>query len=146
MGTNIGGDAGFFDGNVEVTYRLAVGTPIAPTARVVVEDKNTSSTGIYAHSVDGYGLDVKSDNNYAALFEGRTYFTDRAALHVLGSNGSTSLCLNANEEISWCSSSLRYKTSVETFSRGLDVVGKLRPIRFDWKANGHLTWASPRRK
>jgi hypothetical protein len=55
---------------------------------------------------------------------------------TLGSAGSTSVCLNAANRISPCSSSLRYKTSVETFSRGLEIVRRLRPIAFNWKEGG----------
>ncbi len=54
----------------------------------------------------------------------------------LGSAGSTSICLNAADRISPCSSSLRYKTSVQSFKSGLEVVRRLRPITFDWKEGG----------
>ena len=54
----------------------------------------------------------------------------------LGSAGATALCRNANNEISSCSSSLRYKTNVSSFTLGLDLVNKLRPITFDWKQDG----------
>src|SRR6185369_11141620 len=48
----------------------------------------------------------------------------------------TSLCRNVNNEISTCSSSLRYKTNINTFSSGLDIVNRLRPITFDWRLGG----------
>jgi hypothetical protein len=35
-----------------------------------------------------------------------------------------------------CSSSLRYKTNVQSFRRGLDILTRLQPISFDWKAAG----------
>jgi len=54
----------------------------------------------------------------------------------LGFAGSTNLCRNAANQISTCSSSLRYKTRVLKFSRGLDVVQRLNPIKFDWIADG----------
>jgi hypothetical protein len=43
------------------------------------------------------------------------------------------LCRNASAQIGYCSSSLRYKTDVERFSGGLDIVNRLRPIAFAWK-------------
>jgi|ERR1043166_3090459 hypothetical protein len=55
---------------------------------------------------------------------------------VLGSGGSLSLCRNASNEISTCSSSLRYKTNIREFASGLSFVNKLRPISFDWKDGG----------
>jgi len=54
----------------------------------------------------------------------------------LGAAGSTSLCRNANEQISTCSSSLRYKTEISPFSSGLNLVNRLRPITFNWKKGG----------
>ncbi|MGQ0762014.1 MAG: tail fiber domain-containing protein [Acidobacteriota bacterium] len=35
-----------------------------------------------------------------------------------------------------CSSSLRYKTNVQLFKKGLDIIERLRPIAFDWKEAG----------
>ncbi|MFN2578642.1 MAG: tail fiber domain-containing protein [Pyrinomonadaceae bacterium] len=58
------------------------------------------------------------------------------AVTTLGSAGSTSLCLNSLNQISSCSSSLRYKTNVAPFSFGLNLISRLRPISFDWKTGG----------
>ncbi|MBK8466112.1 MAG: tail fiber domain-containing protein [Chloracidobacterium sp.] len=54
----------------------------------------------------------------------------------LGGAGPTPLCLNANFTISTCSSSLRYKTNVNRFGQGLDLINQLKPITFDWKDGG----------
>jgi hypothetical protein len=50
------------------------------------------------------------------------------SINTLGSAGSTQLCRNASNQISTCSSSLRYKTNIANFSLGLNVVRQLRPI------------------
>ncbi|MGI9055707.1 MAG: tail fiber domain-containing protein [Pyrinomonadaceae bacterium] len=55
------------------------------------------------------------------------------AIAVLGTAGSTSLCRNASNEISTCSSSIRYKSNINTVSFGLNLVKKLRPVSFNWK-------------
>lgn len=55
---------------------------------------------------------------------------------TLGAAGATTLCRNASNQISTCSSSLRYKTNITGFSPGLSFVNKLRPISFDWKDGG----------
>jgi hypothetical protein len=55
---------------------------------------------------------------------------------TLGAAGSTSLCRNASSQISTCSSSLRYKTDIATFSSGLNLVHRLQPITFNWKEGG----------
>ena len=54
----------------------------------------------------------------------------------LGSAGSTSLCRNASNFIASCSSSLRYKTDVQPFNGGLNLVNRLRPISFSWRNGG----------
>jgi hypothetical protein len=58
------------------------------------------------------------------------------SITTLGSAGSTSLCRNASNQISTCSSSLRYKTNIHPFMSGLSVLNRLRPITFDWKDGG----------
>lgn len=67
---------------------------------------------------------------------GRTNGADKVRIFGLGAAGSTQLCRNANNEISTCSSSLRYKTNINPFNTGLSIVNRLRPITFDWKDGG----------
>ncbi|QQS41639.1 MAG: tail fiber domain-containing protein [Acidobacteriota bacterium] len=54
----------------------------------------------------------------------------------LASGGATSVCQNFNSEISTCSSSIRYKENIRVFDHGLDLVSRLKPVTFDWKAGG----------
>ena len=116
---------------------------------------NTNATGDF-NTVIGNNADVVSDNlNHATaigagavvassntIYMGRSDGSDTVripgamVLGTLGSAGSTALCRNASNFIATCSSSLRYKTNVETFTNGLDVVRRLRPITFDWKEGG----------
>jgi hypothetical protein len=54
----------------------------------------------------------------------------------LFSEGNSFLCHNTTfGYVATCSSSLRYKTAVQTFTSGLDVVRRLRPISFQWKTS-----------
>ncbi len=48
----------------------------------------------------------------------------------------TTLCRTASNQIVTCSSSLRYKTNINRFGLGLDLVNQLKPITFDWKDGG----------
>jgi hypothetical protein len=57
-------------------------------------------------------------------------------VRTLAAGGVTALCQNFSNQISTCSSSLRYKTNVTSFHGGLSLINRLRPIAFDWKANG----------
>ncbi len=56
----------------------------------------------------------------------------------LGAAGSTQLCRNASNQISSCSSSIRYKSNIKAFSPGLDLIRRLRPVSFNWKADNLL--------
>jgi hypothetical protein len=75
---------------------------------------------------------------------GSSFFDPVDLLHVnglmrvttLGSAGSTQLCRNASNQIATCSSSFRYKSNVDEFRSGLDIVQRLRPVSFDWKEGG----------
>jgi hypothetical protein len=55
---------------------------------------------------------------------------------TLAASGSTAVCRNALNDLSTCSSSLRYKTNIAPFASGLSLVNRLRPITFDWKDGG----------
>ncbi len=61
--------------------------------------------------------------------------TGAVTIPTLGAAGSTSLCRNASNQISTCSSSIRYKQNVNPFGSGLSLIKKLRPVSFNWRAN-----------
>jgi len=65
--------------------------------------------------------------------QARLHVNGNVRVDVLGSAGATSLCRNANNVISTCSSSLRYKNEVQNFTGGLNIINRLRPITFTWK-------------
>jgi hypothetical protein len=67
---------------------------------------------------------------------GRADGTDRVRLNGIGEGGETRLCRNSENVITACSSSLRYKTNIASFSDGLSFVNQLRPVSFDWKEGG----------
>ncbi len=60
---------------------------------------------------------------------------DSVRIGRLGSGGSTSVCLNSVNGFSTCSSSMRYKSNVNKFNSGLNLIRKLNPVSFDWKAD-----------
>ena len=53
---------------------------------------------------------------------------------ALGSTGTVTLCRNANNQISGCSSSARYKRHITDLDLGLAVVERLRPVAYEWKS------------
>jgi hypothetical protein len=62
-------------------------------------------------------------------------FYGRFQMDTLGP-ASNPVCYNGANRIGSCSSSLRYKTQVQSFLGGLDIVRRLRPISFNWKEDG----------
>jgi hypothetical protein len=109
-------------GNLNVTGSMDVTGDLNITGILNVTDHAT---------IDGF-LDV--NNN--ASFVGIDVSPGGIKVSSLGSSGSEDLCRNGFRQISTCSSSLRYKSNVETFFGGLDIVRRLRPITFTWKEAG----------
>jgi hypothetical protein len=54
-------------------------------------------------------------------------------VETLGSAGTTSVCRNASNQLSTCSSSQRYKSGVRPLSLGMDAIEQLQPVTFNWK-------------
>ena len=52
------------------------------------------------------------------------------------SAGNTAICTNLAEVLAFCSSSRRYKESIQPFRGGLDLLQRFRPVIFDWKQTG----------
>jgi hypothetical protein len=69
---------------------------------------------------------------------GNLFVNGTLGIGTLGSGGTVNLCrpILFPLIVSSCSSSLRYKTDVQAFIGGLDVVRRLRPITFNWKDGG----------
>jgi hypothetical protein len=54
-----------------------------------------------------------------------------------GPTGIGPLCRTLSNVITICQgSSLRYKTEVDSYAGGMDILNRLRPIAFTWKYNG----------
>jgi hypothetical protein len=100
---------------------------------VIGASADVSSNNLSYATAVGAGSTISTSNTIAL---GRANGSDKVRIFGLGSAGSTQLCRNSNNEISTCSSSMRYKTNILSFSSGLNLIRKLRPISFDWKGDG----------
>jgi hypothetical protein len=85
------------------------------------------ATAIGAHA-------VVSTSNTIVL--GRSNGADKVVVPGLGEGGDLQLCWNVDLQIARCVSSLRFKTNVQPFTSGLNLVNRLQPITFDWTTNG----------
>jgi hypothetical protein len=100
-----------------------------------------ASTGVvnqnlnYATAI-GAGAEVGTNNTVVL---GRRAGQDRVLipgpvdLLSIPGGGSGPLCTDV-VRVSRCSSSLRYKTNVESLTSGLNLIQRLRPVTFDWKS------------
>jgi hypothetical protein len=86
--------------------------------------------GVWGQDRSGSGIGVYGESRFGLAGD----FNGTVRVSVIG-GGTTQLCANSGM-IATCSSSLRYKTDVQSFSGGLDIVTRLRPIAFTWKAGG----------
>ena len=91
----------------------------------------TGSRGVYGISLDGTGVEGSSNggNGFAVFSNGFL------GVNRLGTGGSVTLCRNASDQVATCSSSLRYKTEMRPFSGGMNVIRRLRPLSYKWKAD-----------
>ncbi len=127
-----------FGGNADVgSGNLSFATAIGASA--VVTASNTVVLGRSADIVRVPGTfasvgQITTNGNLVVL--GTSNLIGAVDVATLGAAGSTDVCRNASNQLSTCSSSLRYKTGVNPFFGGLDVVRRLRPITFDWKDGG----------
>ncbi len=76
----------------------------------------------------------------AVTIGGDTAINGTLTLRNFDLGGSSQVCVKAvfpsTYIFSTCSSSLRYKTNLKPYQAGLDLINRLRPITFDWKADG----------
>jgi hypothetical protein len=92
----------------------------------VSADNLTFSTAIGAEAVVG-------TSNTIAL--GRNDGSDKVVIYGLGAAGTpqATLCRNTSNQIAFCSSSRRYKTDIEPYKVGLNLINQLKPVSFNWK-------------
>jgi hypothetical protein len=95
---------------------FAIDAPFLPAGRFVVKENGNVGVGVLTplDSLDVNGL---------------------VRLRTLASGNTTTLCRNASNQISNCSSSIRYKDNVANLPSSLLLIKQLRPVTFTWKAN-----------
>ena len=92
---------------------------------------STTSAGVAGTSDSGNGVYGTSSSGYAGYFSGRVRVTS------IPSGPSTGqVCFDNAGNLLRCTSSLRWKTNVQPFHGGMEIVQKLRPISFTWKEVG----------
>ncbi len=133
FGIQAGGNGSTGSSNTFIGARTGFGPLNAIGNQNTLLGSNTvvSLSGVNHSTAIGYGARVSTSNT---IVLGTT--SDVVVIPGLGAAGSTSLCRNSSNQISTCSSSLRYKTEVQPFPGGLEIIRLLRPISFTWKQDG----------
>lgn len=91
--------------------------------RAFIGMENDNSVGFFGNNGGGWSLVMNTQTGVTSI---RTF----------AAGGINALCRTAANEVGFCSSSLRYKTNIATYSSGMRFINRLRPISFDWKNGG----------
>ncbi|HYW70117.1 MAG TPA: tail fiber domain-containing protein [Pyrinomonadaceae bacterium] len=100
---------------------------------------STSHTIVLGTSAEATQIPGSLTVSGASTFSSDLRVNGVLTIPSLGAASSTqaSLCRNTSSQLAFCnSSSLRYKKNIATFSGGMDIVNRLRPISFTWKQDG----------
>lgn len=123
--TTIGANANVGSGNLQYAAAIGAGAVANQSNSIILgrsngQDSVVSPGSFSAKSVYAGTLAIGS------LYDGGN-----------GGQGSYHLCWSAPQKVvTYCSSSIRYKTNVQDFTAGLDVINRLRPVTYDWKLSG----------
>ena len=100
--------------------RLGIAT-IVPQAKLHVNGNAiiTSDLSIGSPAPAAATLDVAGTIRFASL----------------GGGGTAQLCRNSSLIIGTCASSIRYKSNIADLDIGLDLINRLRPVSYNWKAD-----------
>src|SRR5204862_1096883 len=83
----------------------------------------------------GAGVYGSTTSGYAGYFSGLVEVVGYLDVNYYTGGGTDAVCRNG-ARLAICSSSLRYKTAVQPFRNGLELLNRLRPISSNWKSNG----------
>ena len=125
-GNIVFGDAGCPNGSTAIGFS-------SPMAGCVNYSLRGDGTNVFINRPAGGDVLFRENNGSTQV---RINSGGTLAVNVLGASGSTALCRNGSNEISGCSSSIRYKENITPFTPGLDLIRRLRPVSFRWKTGG----------
>ena len=133
--------AAFGTASVRIGNSGCQGTPGATPGGAI--GFNALSCANYSLAGDGSSTFIKAPSGDISFRVGTTesmriLSSGKVSIATPGSAGATHLCRNSTDEISFCSSSIRYKSNINSFGSGLSLIKKLRPVSFNWKSNNSL--------
>jgi hypothetical protein len=145
---NIGGDGNSFFGNLAgsrnssgsnntfLGLNAGVNNTTGSNNTALGADTNVGTNLSFATAIGSGAVATSSSTVVLGRFQDVVIVPGISVIQRLAGQGIQTLCRNPANQISTCSSSLRYKTNIAPFSSGLNLVSRLRPITFDWKEGG----------
>ena len=144
---NCAGGTNSWAGGAAARVRVATGTTSLPSVGCTGVQSSGDTNGDEGTFVwsGGNGITSTGPNQFIVSASGGAVINSNDpagnALRVngllrvdtLGASGSSTLCRNASNQISGCSSSARYKQHITELDLGLSVVERLRPVAYEWK-------------
>jgi hypothetical protein len=123
--------------NTAIGYGAGDNITTGSNLTLVGANANVGSGALTFATAVGAGAIVSVSNSVVLGRAADTVSTQgKFVVGTLGNAGPTALCRNASNEISTCSSSIRYKEQIEPFTGGLRLLGRLRPVSFNWRDGG----------
>jgi hypothetical protein len=123
--TFIGGEADFTTTNPTGDNDSLLGY----NAQVKSGVSNSTAIGTGAQATASHTVVLGTDQEVVII-------PGKLEVDTLGVAGNQHLCLNNNNRLAPCSSSLRYKTDLRPFAAGMAIINRLQPITFTWKDGG----------
>ncbi len=112
----------------------------SPNAGVIRFGDNTGWQLLIGRSREFSGgpLNTGIANTFLTIKDAGEVVVDGRLSFIPINGGISSVCRTGGipGTLAFCSSSLRYKTAVQPFAAGLELVRRLRPISFTWKSDG----------
>ena len=120
--TLLGANAQVATGNLQFATAIGAGATVTESNQIVLGRSDGSDR-----------VDIQGD----AVVWKRLFVVGKVQIGDLSGGGTTNLCYaGSGNNLAICSSSIRYKENVENYTRGLDLITRLRPVTFDWKQTG----------
>ncbi len=140
LGYSAGQSTSTGSNNTFVGYRPGSANQTGSNNTLLGADANfggATPTNLSFATAIGAGTSVSSSNT-VVLGRSADVVNISGTLKYSGTpaQGAIDLCRNANLEVGTCSSSIRYKTNVQDYYAGLELVSQLRPVSFTWIDGG----------
>ena len=109
--------------------RTASQTRLGVTAKIASGVSFSTAIGANAKATAWHTIALGTDQEIVIV-------PGKLEVDTLANAGNQHVCINNNNRLAPCSSSLRYKTDRRPFAGGLSIIRRLQPVSFTWKEGG----------